>query len=302
MAKISFKERWQEAVDKKNSVLCAGIDPAGFGMGRGDKGLPKGVKKMEWTEKYIRAVAPYVAAVKPNLQYWKGIGGMLALREIYDIAQEYGLVVIDDSKLADIGSTNDAGIYHASYRADAVTFSPFAGNLEEAVNQAHKRDLGLIPMVLMSNPEYEREKNKLVRVTHEEGYRRRDVLFLDSEEESARESDYVRQYVQLAHDAAMFGADAVVIGAPSKKNHITSEEIAAVHRYVQNICLGLVPGVGEQGGEARELWKLFGKNDLIVNVGRGLMFPNGSGSTEKEQAEKAKYYMEMLNEARAKAA
>ncbi len=41
----SFREKWLEAVKEKNSVLCAGLDPAEFGMGRGEKGLPKNVIK-----------------------------------------------------------------------------------------------------------------------------------------------------------------------------------------------------------------------------------------------------------------
>jgi len=293
----TFRDKWLEAVDRKNSVLCAGLDPAEFAMGRGEKGLPQGVDKIWWAEEYINAVAPFCAAVKPNYQYWKSRDGEVALYHIHGMAHSRGLVVIDDSKLADIGSTNDAGVYSAARRADAVTFSPFAGNLEEATQQAHARGIGLISMVLMSNPEYEREKNKLVPLNEDEAcseYYMEEVIRVSE----SGGCPYVKQYIQLAHDARKFGTDGIVIGAPSDKNHITDKEISRVRNYVEGDALVLLPGVGAQGGEAGAIWREFGKDDVIVNVGRSLMLPKGSKSTPAQQAEAAKQYRDMLNEKR----
>lgn len=298
----SFREKWLEAVERKNSVLCAGLDPAEFDMGRGEKGLPEGAGKLTWSREYIYAVAPYCAALKPNYQYWKSVGGEAALRSLSVLAHREGMVVIDDSKLADIGSTNDAGVYSSAQRADAVTFSPFAGNLEEATKQAHARGLGLISMVLMSNPEYEREKNKLVNIPLQEiatsKYDENDFVYLSISSKPAR-SPYVRQYVQLAHDARKFGTDAIVIGAPSEKNHIKEQEMERVREYSRDDMLVLSPGLGAQGGEAKAIWKYFGQRNVIVNVGRALMLPRGSKSTPEQQAETARQYRDMLNDLRA---
>jgi len=299
MSDKTFKEKWLDVVDKKNSVLCAGLDPAEFSMGRGEKGLLEGVNKRDWALKYVESVAPYAAVLKPNFQYWKGRGNVKDLMEITLLAHSLDLVVIDDSKLADIGSTNDAGMFYAAERADAVTFSPFAGNIKEATQQARNRDLGLISMVLMSNPEFEREKNKLVEVTQEE---------LDSYPRSlirvgrfgSDESPYVSQYVQLAHDAHKYGVDGMVIGAPSSKNHIEESEISNVRVCVDKNILVLLPGVGAQGGEAEVIWKSFDKNAVIINVGRSLMLPSGSDSTHEEQSARAKDYKNMLNSLREK--
>jgi len=286
-----FLKNWLEAVDKKNSVLCAGLDPADFEMGRGGKGLPEGINKRDWAIKYVTAVAPFCAAIKPNFQYWKDEGDVKTLKEIYDLAKMEGLVVIDDSKLADIGSTNDAGIFYAAQRADAVTIAPYAGNMEEAKKMAEKRDIGAITMCIMSNPEYEREKAKLVPVD-ESGYHRPDIKMVDGK-------PYVHRYIQLAHDAHQYGIDGIVIGAPSAKNHIEEKEISKVRSYVGDDMLVLLPGVGAQGGEADAIWKEFDRKNVIVNVGRSLMFPNGSDSTSEEQAKTAKQYQEMLNKLRA---
>ena len=292
---MNFREKWLETIERKNSVLCAGLDPAGFNMGRGEKGLPEGTNKLEWALRYIEAVAPFTSTIKPNLQYWKASGDMLALKEIYETAHDLGLLVIEDSKLADIGSTNDAGFFYATQRADAVTFSPFAGNIEEAAQQAGKRDVGVISMCLMSNPEYEKEKNKLVPVSHTAAheYRSEDRVFVV-------DTSYVRQYIYLANQSSRQGLDGIVIGAPSQKNHITKEELHNVFTYSNDEILVLLPGVGHQGGEAGEIWNYYSPERVIVNVGRSLMFPNGSDSTSQNHIDAARHYQKMLNELRAK--
>lgn len=294
---MSFLETWLAAVDKKDSVFCVGIDPADFEMERGSKGLPKGTNKMDWTLKFVESVAPYAAAIKPNALYWKKPGSadeqikgdLEILAEVSALAGSLGnLVVIEDCKYADIGDTNDAGIFYSSKRpVNAVTFSPFAGNMEEGVKQAHARGIGLIPMCLMSNPEYEQEKNKLVNITSKkDAYDSEDTI-------DFRNKLYTLQYVQLAHDAAEFGADAIVIGAPSEKNHITDYNISRARANAGANMLVLLPGVGHQGGEAGKIWKYFSPDHVIVNVGRALMFPK-----ESDHATTAKHYQKMLNDLR----
>ncbi len=291
-----FREKWLAAVEKNNSVLCAGLDPAEFNMGRGEEGLFEDDTQLTFGIRFLQAVAPYCAAVKTNVQYWKNEGGMEALALLLEYAQKHlGLVTIDDSKLADIGSTNDAGLYHAKQKGfDAVTLAPFAGNMQEAAEQAKKRDIGLISMCLMSNPEYEMIKNQWVRVENINNFPNSyDIVEIQG-------VPHVRKYIQLAHDAAKYGVEGIVVGAPSKKNHITEDELKKVQDYSRADTLVLLPGVGAQGGEANVIWKYFDKNNVIVNVGRALMFPNGSNSTPVEQAEAAKNYQKMLDQLRSK--
>ncbi len=300
---MSFLEKWLEAVDKKNSVVCAGVDPAEFEMGRKDEGLPEGTDKRSWVLKYVEAVSRDCSAIKLNINYFKNPddmaimkeapGGMTIMKEAMELARSLGMVSIDDSKLDDIGATNDAGFYHAAKKgADAVTVAPFAGNLEEMAKQKTARGVGAIVMCLMSNPEYKHEKLKLVTVDPS-AYSKEDVIV--SEEASS-----VHQYIKLAHDAKAFGIDGIVIGAPSAKNHIQNSEIAKVRDYVGSDMLVLLPGVGNQGGEAGIIWGYFGIDSVIVNVGRALMFPKGSNSSSEDHIAAAKYYKDMLNSLRAK--
>ena len=70
---------------------------------------------------------------------------------------------IDDSKIADIGDTNDSAIYHAAKGAfDYITYAPFRGNIEAACEQSKKHNVGLITLALMSNPEYALIKNTTI--------------------------------------------------------------------------------------------------------------------------------------------
>ncbi|HLD04424.1 MAG TPA: orotidine 5'-phosphate decarboxylase [Candidatus Nanoarchaeia archaeon] len=282
----SFKEQWLEAVERKNSVLCVGLDPADFEMDRPGESLREGENKLIWALRLVERIAPYCAAIKPNTQYWKGPLDRLYLAEVVKLAKSLGLVVIEDAKLADIGDTNESGVYHAAQLgAKAVTLAPYAGNMKPAAEQGRKWGVGGITMCLMSNPEYEREKNKLVAVDGEDAEYGEDVIWIEG-------GPFVRQFVQLAHDAAKHGIEGLVIGAPSSKNHIKDEEIALARKYGAG-RLVLLPGVGKQGGEAGAIWKHFGLDEVIVNVGRAVMFAEGGDS-----AAAAKHYQGMLNELR----
>ena len=224
--------KWQEVIDRQNSIVCAGLDPADFGMGRGEKGLPEGMDRHEWALRYVTTVAPFVAAIKPNVQYWKHDTGMRELREIVELAHRLGLLVIDDSKLADIGDTNDAGIYQSADKGfDAVTIAPYAGNMQKAQEQAEKHGIAAITMCLMSNDEYEKVKSDWVEVDDPNGYEPGHIIDVEG-------VPHTRKYIQLAHDADVYGIEGIVIGASrtlgegeTERLHPTDEEIAIVRQY-----------------------------------------------------------------------
>ena len=283
---MRFVEKWRAAVEAKNSVLCAGLDPAVSEMRRDGKSLSPGTSKRDWALCYLESVGPWCAAVKLNVNYWKSDRDPEVIREIVALAHSMDLVTIEDCKLADIGSTNDAGMFHAAQKGiDAVTFSPFAGNIEEAARQAEARKLGLISMCLMSNPEYRLEKRKLVEI-EEAG------AFPDQMIERVGGVPYVRQYQYLAHRAAVCNIDGVVIGAPSASNHLRQEELAEVSTLLGRDTLVLVPGIGAQGGQADVFWRHFQPDRVLINCGRSLMFP--ASGTHAEQAQTLSLWLNEL--------
>ena len=57
------------------------------------------------------------------------------MKEINDYAHSLGMLTIDDSKIADIGDTNDSAVYHAAKESfDFITYAPF-GNIEASMNK-----------------------------------------------------------------------------------------------------------------------------------------------------------------------
>src|SRR3989344_1808519 len=213
---MSFAQKWQETIARKNSIICAGLDPAEYGQ-RAGASLPLGANKLEWCLDFVEIVAPYSAAVKPNRNYIKDFS-RAETQTLVNRIHELGMLAIDDSKLADIGDTNDSGLYHSQMEGfDAVTYAPFPGNTQEAVKQAHGRGLGLIALVLMSNKEFEIIKNSTIRG--------------------------LKGYEYFAMQVAEYDADGMVIGAPSEKNHIKDLEVRRARDITGGKSLVLMPGV-----------------------------------------------------------
>ena len=259
---MSFNEKWLEAVRIKNSLLCVNIDPAEWGQ-RENGTIGQNIDKVAWTIELIESVAPYAAAIKPNRQYFKDVSRQ-DMKKINDVIHKHQMLSIDDSKIADIGDTNDAALYHAVEEGfDAVTYAPFPGNIEATCKMAQKRGIGLIPLVLMSNPEY-----KLMKQAQING---------------------IPAYKYIAQEVKQHGADGIVIGAPSEKNHITLDEIACVREIVGHKTV-LVPGIGAQGGDLKPIIDAFG-DYTITSVGRAIAY------ADKPQ-EKAQEYHELIQAAR----
>ena len=259
---MNFKDKWLQAVDKKNSLLCVGIDPAEPSQ-RSKSCLPEGISKLDFCLKIIEDVAPYSAAIKPNRQYLRDFSRS-QFQTLNEAIHHHGMVSIDDSKIADIGDTNDSAFYHSKEEGyDAITYAPFPGNIKQAIQHAQNRDLGIITLVLMSNPEYLNIKNSQISGT--------------------------RGFEWVASQVKSVAGDGVVIGAPSETNHLNAEEIQRTHEILGE-TLVLVPGIGAQGGSLGPIVNLF-KSLTIANVGRAIMYA-------PDPAEAAKSYHKMIQDLR----
>lgn len=263
--------RWHDIRTQKNSTVVAGLDPAVFSMGRGEKGLPEGADKLAWCLAYIDAVAPYVAALKPNAGYFGDVGDREILKQCITRAHEHGLLVIIDAKIAEIGSTADAWIYdYAQLGADMVTFAPYAGNIPEVVTHAHERGVGAITMGLMSNPEYKRE------------------MFF--------EAQGVPLWKHRVQESLAAGVDGIVVGGTYTKD--ATAFIGVVDMTKNTEVLYLVPGIGDQGGSVEAFFASgIPKERCMISSSRGLMFPNRNKSHPSDQAEAAKLLRDAIHNA-----
>jgi orotidine-5'-phosphate decarboxylase len=265
----TFITRWHEVRQVKNSTVVAGLDPAVYEMGRGDKGLPQGADKLQWCLQYIDAVAPYAAALKPNAGYFGNVGEREILQQCIARAHELGLLVVVDAKVAEIGATADAWLYdYAQLGADFVTLAPYAGNIPEVVAHAHERGVAAITMGLMSNPEYKREM------------------------------DFAQNGISLwqhrVQESIKAGADAIVVGGTY--THADDAFVQFVSLTKDSDVLYLVPGIGEQGGSVQDFFATgIPKERCMINSSRGVMFPNGSSSTPEQQAQAAQTLRDSIN-------
>jgi orotidine-5'-phosphate decarboxylase len=171
-----FSDRLLDAIRRKGSPICVGIDPmfdslpeALFGPGKErDANDVRGACDAiyDFTMGVLETVAPHVPIVKFQSAYfekflWEGV------QIYYDLiaeAKAMGLLVIGDVKRGDIGSTSEA--YAAAHldelpfdletgtTPDAITVNPFLGmdTLQPFLKVAKETGKGLFVLVRTSNP------------------------------------------------------------------------------------------------------------------------------------------------------
>jgi orotidine-5'-phosphate decarboxylase len=263
---MGFIDRYEEAKRKKKSVLCVGIDPVSQFMEPGEASIGKRYFEsasevdgmFEFCMDSIKNVADSCCAIKPNMQFVMAFG-LERFKRMNALAHERGLISILDNKLGDIGSTNKSSFYWARQAGfDALTFSPFAGNIAEATIEAHKHELGLIVLTLMTNP---------------------DAKYFMREATVGGKSGYA----WIAQQIGKNGADGAVVGS----THTKREEILEIRKEIGKDKVILIPGIGAQGGDLSGTIEAFGGN-ILVNVGRGVLYAGN-------QRAEAKKYNEILN-------
>jgi orotidine-5'-phosphate decarboxylase len=240
---VTFGTRLRAAVDQRGP-LCVGIDPhssllRAWGYDDDLRGL----------ERFARgaadALAPCVAAVKPQSAFFERFGskGIAILERAIVDARAAGTQVILDVKRGDIGSTSqayaDAFLDQSSPMAvDAITASPYLGfgSLQPMFDTAVRHHAGVFVLALTSNP----EGAEVQRAGTDSGRTVAGTVL-----------DGLRKLNESAVSWGSFGA---VVGATIGA---TPEDLSI------NGPL-LVPGIGAQGGTARDLRHLFA--DVLTAV------------------------------------
>ncbi|MBI2675941.1 MAG: orotidine 5'-phosphate decarboxylase [Candidatus Aenigmarchaeota archaeon] len=242
-----FLEKYKSAVREKRSIININLDPA----------LPSQRKSHVIPERYvskddsetllnfsldiIEQAGDYCCSVKPNTQYF--LPDTRLLRKIAGKIHEKGMIAILDHKLSDIGPTNDSAIHWISDMGfDAFTFSPFAGNMQNAVESAHSKNLGVIVLTLMSNPEAE--------------------LFMVNSSING-----VPSYQYIASEIRRTDADGCVVGMTGfvREEHIKNAQRLAGEKVF------LMQGIGPQGGKL-DLSKIKLVRNPLVSLGREVIF------------------------------
>ncbi|MBU0762744.1 MAG: orotidine 5'-phosphate decarboxylase [Candidatus Altiarchaeota archaeon] len=256
---MSFIKQYQRVRKEKDSIICVGLDPA----------LPEqrrsGVIKkqypgdeadiiLQYCMETVDAVADNCCAIKINTQYALFALSYNKMDCLNQLIHSHGLISILDHKLGDIGSSNESAIYWIKKCGfDAFTFSPFAGNIRETVEAAHAKDLGVITLDLMSNPEAE-------------GFQKKTRF------------NETPLFWRIAEDVKQAGGDGVVVGST---NHIRDVDISKIRKLIGDERLMLFPGVGAQGGDVKKILESAGES-VLINIGRNIIYSDDPSSTSAE--------------------
>ncbi|MBU7038493.1 MAG: orotidine 5'-phosphate decarboxylase [Theionarchaea archaeon] len=224
-----MREKFMAAMKKKNSQLCVGLDP------RPEIGGPDAL--LDFCITIVEKTSDCCFCYKPNTQYILPLG-FSEIKELNDLIHDKGCLSISDHKLSDIGSTNRAALsWLSSMGFDALTYSPFPGNIKETIETAAGYGMGVITLTLMSNPEADYFMKGVVQG--------------------------VPGYEFIAQQVAAFKGLGAVVGATCNVEDINRLHAVLTHQLI------LSPGVGAQGG-GLDIVRVF-KERTMVNVSRDII-------------------------------
>ncbi|RLI94303.1 MAG: orotidine-5'-phosphate decarboxylase [Candidatus Altiarchaeales archaeon] len=244
-----FLDIYQKIRDEKDSILCIGLDPPPEEFSEKE---PEDI--LNFCLKIVEDTSEYACAYKPNTQFLLFPLNLKHLRELNSKIHKEKSVSILDHKLSDIGSSNKSAIFWINKaKFDAFTFSPFSGNVRETIEIAHKYNLGVFVLTLMSNFEsrwIQKDANLNGRPLFKE----------------------------IAIRAENAQADGLVMGAT---DNVDEDDIRDVRKIVDNEVILLFPGIGAQGGNIPKIMKNSG-NNILINVSRAIILDNDPKNKARE--------------------
>ena len=249
------RQELTDLVFKKKSVLCVGLDselakiPAHIKEGRSAENAI-----FEFNKAIVDATIQYTVAYKPNLAFYEAMGlpGMIALHKTvaYIRSLNEPVFIIADAKRADIGNTSR--LYASAFFGDgktapdfdAVTVAPYMG--KDSVSPFLSFDgKWVILLALTSNPGAD------------------DFQLIETPDGMQLFERVLNQSKQWGNaDNMMFVVGATRVDMLKKVRNIVPDNFL------------LIPGVGAQGGDLKEVLKNGWNNSggLLINASRSIIF------------------------------
>ncbi|MCL4477407.1 MAG: orotidine-5'-phosphate decarboxylase [Nitrospirae bacterium] len=261
--RISFSDYLIANIIKKKSHVIVGLDPDYDNLPESIKGAtPLSIKGIcmaitEFNCRLIDAIYDLVPAIKPQIAFYEryGIEGIRAFIKTVKYGKKKGLIVIEDAKRNDIGSTakaysdghigkvrvdsHDASIFDV----DAMTVNPYLGSdgILPFLDDVKTYSKGIFILVKTSNPSSVDLQDIKVRY----------------EGQKARLYEVVAKLVNRwgSNTIGSFGYSSVgaVVGATFPRD-------ARKLRKLMPKAYFLVPGYGAQGGKASDVINCFNKD------------------------------------------
>ncbi len=227
----------------------------------------------EFNKHIIDATADMAVAFKLNLAFYEGLGaaGYMSLEmTINHIRQRYPeIFIIADAKRGDIGNTSQmyATAYLKTLDCDAITLSPYMG--KDSIEPFLK---------------VEGKWAVILALTSNEGSADFQQLELKSG------NRLFEQVITTTMDWGSVNNIMYVIGATR------ADALGEVRQLIPEHFL-LVPGVGSQGGDLKEVASM-GMNDrcgILVNSSRSILYADVTNRFEQAAREEAKRIQNEMN-------
>ncbi|MFP4051118.1 MAG: orotidine-5'-phosphate decarboxylase [Thermoplasmata archaeon] len=277
MLKENLADNLLYEIDQKKNPSVVGLDPR---MGRipvhirekamklaSDDFEAAGEAIIEFNKGLIDAVKDIVPAVKPQMAFYEKYGshGVRAMEKTIEYAKNNGLIVIEDVKRNDIGSTAKAysdahlgkvdlprGDKDFSFDADMITVNPYLGSdgIKPFLEACRKYGKGIFILDKTSNASSGELQDKTV-----DGNGKVYELM----------AELIRKWGEDLLGERGYSSVGAVVGA-------TYPEEAEKLREMMPFALFLVPGYGAQGGTADDIIPCFNEDGYgaIVNSSRGI--------------------------------
>jgi len=264
---MNFSDRLCRAIRTKQTPICVGLDPRieHLPAALRDQATDDPDKSARLVQQFcteiIDVVANLVPVVKPNAAFFEALGpaGMSALRHVNQYAQKQGLIVLLDGKRGDIGST--ASAYARAYlqsdnpwNCDALTVNPYLGRdaLEPMLQTANQHGTGIFLLVKTSNPG---------------SADLQDTSDPEQTKVFERVAALVRSFNRSHRGQFGYGNCGAVVGAT------WPEQLVTLRQQMPH-AIFLIPGIGAQGGDIRDIRCAFDEQGCgaLVNSSRGIIF------------------------------
>ncbi|MDD4278925.1 MAG: orotidine-5'-phosphate decarboxylase [Candidatus Sumerlaeales bacterium] len=260
----TFNEKLNEAITKRQSNLCVGLDPDSERIAQYAathvNGFSKELSRSALACLTVDKTFAYAVAYKPNAAFWETdlMSETMLINHIRSIKSSLGStrpLLIFDGKRGDILNTSRqyAKNYLCKGKYDALTINPLMGS-DGVLPFLEDPCYGAFVLCLTSN---------------------------QSADEILLKNDLYLHIAEMAANKWNKNNNVGLVVGATRPQYINK-----VREVAPNLPL-LIPGIGAQGGNLDELMDaLDAKNNhnYIINVSRAIMFPTGGLSTISEEA------------------
>lgn len=287
---VPFIDRLIEQVRSKKSPVVVGIDPLYEHLPaslrkQGEVTLAEAALAVEaFARGLIDAVYDLVPAVKLQIAFFERLGaeGMAAFARTIAYAKGKGLLVIDDAKRNDIGTTATAysdchlgrtsvnGTAYRVFDADALTVTPYLGvdGVMPFIKDAQRYGKGVFVLVKTSNPS---------------GATVQDLTVVREDKSRCKLYEaiagMVDQWGTEVRGECGYSSVGAVVGATYP------EDAALLRRIMPQTCF-LVPGYGAQGAGAWQVARCFNRDGMgaLIAASRSIMYAFKEGGRHGEES------------------